>query len=399
MSLKIAIISDGFGESTLNLVKALSKKGYIVDCYFIVFDNVEINGLETSSNNKLGKLNILTPHNSVGINFISNYPSTNVYLYRMPKLGINLNTFLKKIYSFIPRLYLKRLAQLINKKGYNFVDLITLLPIYNLFQKYICSPLVLSAHEIFVSHFQDKVLRPVVAQCLISNGDIRVFSMNQKRELLQNTSWSHNIFNIPFGKFETLDSFPSTFIDELNHIEDYVLFVGYITPYKGLNELYNAFLPLKGKGIKLVIAGKGSDPSLRLFSELNNTIVINRRLRNDELITLIRKSKFVVCPYSSASQSGIPQTAYVFNKPIIASSVGAFPDVVIHGQTGFLYKYGDTDALRSYIVKLYEDEKTYSKFVENINKFDDLKPEYSWNSIVDRYISMCHKVISANQTK
>ena len=63
----------------------------------------------------------------------------------------------------------------------------------------------------------------------------------------------------------------------------------------------------------------------------------------------------VVLPYESATQSGIVQIAYGFDKPVIATDVGGLSDVVIQGKTGHLVPPGDVDALSAAIIGFFED--------------------------------------------
>lgn len=89
-------------------------------------------------------------------------------------------------------------------------------------------------------------------------------------------------------------------------------------PYKGIGLLYQAYLKNlnKGENIPIVIAGKGNDRYLPLFVKAPNVKVINTYLSNQDIATLIANCKAVVCPYLSASQSGIPQTVNQFGKKL-----------------------------------------------------------------------------------
>ena len=74
---------------------------------------------------------------------------------------------------------------------------------------------------------------------------------------------------------------------------------------------------------------------------------------------MIRNSKFVVCPYLSASQSGLPQTAFVYNKPVIATNVGGFAGIIDEGKSGYLIDKNNVIQLREKIMKLYSNEVIY----------------------------------------
>ncbi|MBT8231021.1 MAG: hypothetical protein HKO66_11925 [Saprospiraceae bacterium] len=78
-----------------------------------------------------------------------------------------------------------------------------------------------------------------------------------------------------------------------------LLFVGYIKPYKGLELLSSALEELSFN--KLTIAGDGELPKINL----PNLNIINRKISDDELNTLIENHEFLILPYTQASQSGV----------------------------------------------------------------------------------------------
>jgi glycosyltransferase involved in cell wall biosynthesis len=108
-------------------------------------------------------------------------------------------------------------------------------------------------------------------------------------------------------------------------------------------------------------------------------------LSNNEISKLNKYAKFIVCPYTSASQSGIPLTTFLFNKPIIASNIGDFPNIVEQDKTGVLIQPNNRDQLMNAILKLVIDEKFYRMISANI-KIKYSSGQNSWNSIADRTI-------------
>jgi glycosyltransferase involved in cell wall biosynthesis len=95
--------------------------------------------------------------------------------------------------------------------------------------------------------------------------------------------------------------------------ENFILFIGRIRDYKGLNNLVHAFLSLSPSDFYLVIAGQGVPPS----TSNSNIIVINRWLKDSEIAELISKSHVVAFPYNEASQSGLIPFCISENKKIL----------------------------------------------------------------------------------
>lgn len=64
----------------------------------------------------------------------------------------------------------------------------------------------------------------------------------------------------------------------------------------------------------------------------------------------------VVLPYESATQSGIVQIAYGFEKPVIVTNVGGLPEVVEHKKTGFIVEPNNPKALAQSIDNFFEGQ-------------------------------------------
>jgi glycosyltransferase involved in cell wall biosynthesis len=184
---------------------------------------------------------------------------------------------------------------------------------------------------------------------------------------------------IPFGELEIYREF----IDDRQEItKSDLLFFGRISPYKGIEYLISAIEILRGKGIhyRTIIAGNGEiyfdDKKL---NELD-ILLINKHISNAELVALIKNTKIVVCPYTDATQSGVALTAFAFNKPVIASLVGSFPEVVKDGITGALVKPRNAEELAGKIQLLLNDPGLLNKMDLNIQSFNN-SGNYSWNRI------------------
>ena len=100
----------------------------------------------------------------------------------------------------------------------------------------------------------------------------------------------------------------------------------------------------------------------------------------------IRKwsSILVVLPYESATQSGIVQIAYGFERPVVATNVGGLPDVVLHEKTGYLVPPKDSKALADAVVRFFEEQKA-EDFAQNIRKE---AARYSWDRMRENICSL-----------
>lgn len=178
--------------------------------------------------------------------------------------------------------------------------------------------------------------------------------------------------------------------NNISGIKNYILFFGRISPYKGIDVLCEAMKLVHEKkpDIHCVIAGGGKlyfDYSP--YENLPYIHLLNHFIDTPELGELIKGSLFTVCPYKDATQSGVVYSSLAYNKPIIASNVGALGDAVIDGKTGILVKPNDTKELAEAIVKLAGQEDLLSKMSAEISEvFVDGRQ--SWNVIANKYIAI-----------
>jgi glycosyltransferase involved in cell wall biosynthesis len=150
-------------------------------------------------------------------------------------------------------------------------------------------------------------------------------------------------------------------VGPLQHVGRSVLFYGRLSPYKGLEVLYEA-APLVAErvpGVRFVVAGRPVrgyqlPPAPRLPNG-GQVEVIADYISNARLAELLQSTRVVACPYVDATQSGVALTGLAFEKPVVATRVGGIPEYIEHGQTGLLVPPRDAAALADALVALLTD--------------------------------------------
>jgi glycosyltransferase involved in cell wall biosynthesis len=163
-----------------------------------------------------------------------------------------------------------------------------------------------------------------------------------------------------------------------------ILFFGFVRPYKGLKILIEAMESIP-EIVHLNIVGdfgKAKDEYMHMISDMHLTDRISVRdgyVPDKEVGEYFERCDAVVLPYLDATQSGIAQIAFAFEKPVIATTVGGLPEVVHDGETGVLCDPGDPAELSKAIQRFYELKKEVD-FAQNIR--DDAE-RFSWEHMVD----------------
>ena len=163
-----------------------------------------------------------------------------------------------------------------------------------------------------------------------------------------------------------------------------ILFFGFVRPYKGLKLLIQAMSSIP-EIVHLNIVGDFGGAKAEyehMISELHLTDRISIKdgyIPDREVGEFFERCDAVVLPYLDATQSGIAQIAFGFEKPVIATTVGGLPEVVTDGETGVLCEPGDPEELSKAIQRFYELKKTVD-FAEYIRQD---APRFSWEHMVD----------------
>ncbi|MGI6717750.1 MAG: glycosyltransferase [Bacteroidales bacterium] len=173
---------------------------------------------------------------------------------------------------------------------------------------------------------------------------------------------------------------------KLDKSKRYVLFFGLVRMYKGLDLLLKAFADerIKKMGIKLLVAGEFyDDPKIYydIIEEYNikdNILINNAFILDNEIKYYFCGADIIAQPYKSATQSGVTQIAYHFNRPMLVTNVGGLPEIVKHNSIGYVVEPNPTDianALVDFFTNNREEE--FSKQVEVE------KEKLSWSVFVE----------------
>ena len=126
--------------------------------------------------------------------------------------------------------------------------------------------------------------------------------------------------------------------------EHYLLFFGLVRAYKGLDWLIEAMGLLKEAGKPLptlIIAGEFYEDEEKYRQQISlrgldkYVIVKNEFVPDADLPKYFGAADLIVQPYKSATQSGVTQVAFHFEKPMLVTNVGGLGEIVHDGKMGY----------------------------------------------------------------
>lgn len=183
--------------------------------------------------------------------------------------------------------------------------------------------------------------------------------------------------------------------------QKYILFAGKISKYKGVEYLLEAMKKVHDTfpDIKLVVAGGGKYHfDISEYAALPYIDIRNRFIPDEELVALMNKTQFMVCPYTDATQSGVIMSSFTFGTPVIATRVGGLPEMLGNGKYGMLVKEKDTDALYQGICSLLSDEEQLADYRKEIAKDYTSDSYLSWKTIAEELRESYLQMASRKQT-
>lgn len=165
----------------------------------------------------------------------------------------------------------------------------------------------------------------------------------------------------------------------------YMLFFGFIRDYKGLDLLLKAMADpaLNQMPVKLIIAGEfytDPRPYQELIRELgigDQIVMMDRFIGDHEVNRYFCSADIVVQPYKDATQSGVTQIGYYFEKPMLVTNVGGLAEIIPDQKAGYVVRPDEKDIAYA-LIDFYRN-KRQSEFEAGVA---DEKKKFSWSNMI-----------------
>ncbi len=153
------------------------------------------------------------------------------------------------------------------------------------------------------------------------------------------------------------------------------LFFGRINPYKGIENLLQ--IVRLCPDIQFDVIGR-VEPQMEEIAQTlreEKNVKLNAEYVSDaQMRQAFLEADWVVAPYSSASQSGVIIDAYKYARPVIAYNVGAIPEQVEDGYSGYLIPAGDNEKFAETLRNcMAMDRPVYEKMCRQAYEFGEKK--------------------------
>ena len=175
----------------------------------------------------------------------------------------------------------------------------------------------------------------------------------------------------------------------------YILFFGLIRDYKGLDLLLRAFADerFRSKKTKLIVAGEFYS-NAELYEQLERELDIAQHIvwykefiPADQVRYFFAAADLVAQPYKTATQSGITQIAYHFERPMLVTNVGGLAEIVPNGKVGYVVEPNAQDIADALVdfIDNKKEEDFHAGIIEE-------KAKYAWSNMTAALFNVADKI-------
>ena len=136
---------------------------------------------------------------------------------------------------------------------------------------------------------------------------------------------------------------------------------------------------------KLILVGDGPDRSEteRLARDLGLQEDVYFLGKQDSISEILNAADIFLMPSQSESFGLSALEAMACGLPVVSSSIGGLPELILHNETGYIAEFADAERMAKYTIDLFKNEKKYKMFSKNsrdraVNVFDKglIVPQY-----------------------
>jgi N-acetyl-alpha-D-glucosaminyl L-malate synthase BshA len=142
--------------------------------------------------------------------------------------------------------------------------------------------------------------------------------------------------------------------------EKIVMHISNFRPVKRVHDVIQTFARIQEKiPAKLLLVGEGPDlPKIQaLVYELNLSDKVVFLGKQEEVALVISMADLMLLPSEKESFGLVALEAMACGVPTVATYAGGLPELITHGETGYLAKIGDVDTMANYAITFLRDPK------------------------------------------
>ena len=110
----------------------------------------------------------------------------------------------------------------------------------------------------------------------------------------------------------------------------------------------------------------------------DSVILATKFIPDEEVVNYFCAADIIVQPYKHATQSGVTQIAYHFEKPMLVTDVGGLKEIVPHNKVGYVTNPNEKEVADA-LVDFYANNRS-EEFIKGVK---EEKKKYTWKKMID----------------
>ncbi|MBB3109315.1 N-acetyl-alpha-D-glucosaminyl L-malate synthase BshA [Paenibacillus phyllosphaerae] len=217
---------------------------------------------------------------------------------------------------------------------------------------------------------QDESLKDLIRLAINSSDAVTAVSndlIKETRELLdidKNIDLTYNFVDKRIYYPRSCASLRSDFVSDNEKI---LMHISNFRPVKRVSDVVDVFAKVHEQvPSKLLLVGEG--PDLPKIQQKIRTMGLEDRVhflgKQDDVAHVISIADLMLLPSEKESFGLVALEAMACGVPTIGSIAGGIPELVTHGETGYLSPVGDTDSMAADAIRLLQNERMFHEFRE-----------------------------------
>ncbi|GGJ07366.1 glycosyl transferase [Alicyclobacillus cellulosilyticus] len=248
---------------------------------------------------------------------------------------------------------------------------------------------------------QDRGLHAIIKLGIEQSDAVTAVSRSlaaQTRELFQTDKPIRCIYNFVDTEVFRPQRDPTTRACFASPEEKLLLHVSNFRAIKRISDVIRIFdLVSRQVPSRLLLVGEG--PDLPAARELARQLGLYDRVRflgkQDEVAAIFALADLFLLPSEKESFGLVALESMASGVPVIGSTAGGIPEVVVHGETGYLADVGDVAQMAAYAVRLLTDDHLYARMAAAARQ--RAETHFRIDQKVEEYLDVYEQVLATTR--
>ncbi|MEW4370273.1 N-acetyl-alpha-D-glucosaminyl L-malate synthase BshA [Paenibacillus kandeliae] len=173
-----------------------------------------------------------------------------------------------------------------------------------------------------------------------------------------------------------------------------IMHISNFRPVKRVGDVVEAFARINEQvPSRLLFVGEGPDlPKIQFrIQELGLTERVQFLGKQDDIPQVISLADILMLPSEKESFGLVALEAMACGVPTIGSHAGGIPELVVHGETGYLAEIGDTEAMADYAIQLLQHDDQMEQMRRNC--IARARQEFGNDLMMEKYEQIYYRVL------